>query len=173
MSLKQNPHQTVILVGSVSFSMYACGFSVPQMRQFCLFTYLPRSKWASSEEMVFFLPKSASSVSRLQAHFSSVVQAYTQAYSFGGRIKIIICQIRHVLSVTIHEVSISWKKTLDGGSYIFFKKCKRGTFVQVYSILTRVLIYSIHCFCLFEILQFNLLRVCVCTNYETFPVVTN
>ena len=30
------------------------GFSVPQMRQFCLFTYPPRSKWTSSEKMIFF-----------------------------------------------------------------------------------------------------------------------
>ena len=37
--------------------------------------------------------------------------------SFGGRIKLIICQIRPELSVTIHE--ISWKKTLDGGPYIY------------------------------------------------------
>ena len=48
----------------------------------------------------------------------SVVQAYTQTYSFGGRIKLIICQIRHELSVTIHEISTRWKKTLDGGPYI-------------------------------------------------------
>ena len=34
------------------------------------------------------------------AIFTKVVQAYTQAYSFGGRIKLIICQIRHELSVT-------------------------------------------------------------------------
>ena len=34
----------------------------------------------------------------------------TQPYSFGGRIKLIICQIRHELSVTIHEISTSWKK---------------------------------------------------------------
>ena len=33
----------------------------------------------------------------------SVVQAYTQPYSFGGRIKLIICQIKHELSVIIHE----------------------------------------------------------------------
>ena len=33
--------------------------------------------------------------------------------------KLIICQIRHELSVTIHEISTSWKKkTLDGGLYI-------------------------------------------------------
>ena len=29
-------------------------------------------------------------------------EAYTQSYSFGGRIKLIICQIRHELSVVIH-----------------------------------------------------------------------
>ena len=42
----------------------------------------------------------------------SVVQAYTQPYWFGGRIKLIICQIRHELSVTIHEISASWKKNV-------------------------------------------------------------
>ena len=49
----------------------------------------------------------------------SIVQVYTQPYSFGGRIKLIIYQIRHELSVTIHETSTSWrkKKTLDGGPY--------------------------------------------------------
>ena len=40
----------------------------------------------------------------------SVVQAYTQPYSFSGRIKLIICQIRHELSDTIHKISTSWKK---------------------------------------------------------------
>ena len=39
--------------------------------------------------------------------FPSVVQAYTQSYSFGGRIKLIICQIRHELSVTT-----SWEKNV-------------------------------------------------------------
>ena len=48
----------------------------------------------------FFLPKSASSVSRSQVHFPSVFQAYTQRYSFGGRIKLIIYQISYELSVT-------------------------------------------------------------------------
>ena len=35
----------------------------------------------------------------------SIVQAYTQPYSFGGRLKLITSQIRHELSVTIHEIS--------------------------------------------------------------------
>ena len=66
MPLDQNPHQTVTPF------VYAGGFSVPQMRQFCLFTYPKRSKWASSKKMIF-LGKSASSVSRSQAlHCSNV-----------------------------------------------------------------------------------------------------
>ena len=40
----------------------------------------------------------------------SVVQLYIQPSSFGGRIKLVICQIRHELSVTIYEISFSWKK---------------------------------------------------------------
>ena len=46
------------------------------------------------------------------AIFPKVVQAYTQPYSFGGRIKLIPCQIRHELSVTTHEISSSWKKNV-------------------------------------------------------------
>ena len=69
MLLDQNSHQTVTRFGCIGFSMYACGFSVPQMRQLCLFTYPPRSKRASSEKMLF-LAKSASSVSRSQAHLA-------------------------------------------------------------------------------------------------------
>ena len=71
MPVDQNPHQTVTRFGCVSFSMYACGYSVPQMWQFCFFTYPPISKWASSEKMIFFfLPKSASSVSRSKDHLA-------------------------------------------------------------------------------------------------------
>ena len=40
---------------------------------------------------------------------SPLSEAYTQPYKFGGRIKLIICQIRHEVSVTIHEISFSWK----------------------------------------------------------------
>ena len=54
MPLDQNSHQTVIRFGCIGFSIYACWFSVPIMRQFCLFTYPPRSKWVSSEKKIFF-----------------------------------------------------------------------------------------------------------------------
>ena len=46
--------QTVTRFGCFGFSLYACRFVVPQMRQFCFFTYPPRSKWASTEKMLFF-----------------------------------------------------------------------------------------------------------------------
>ena len=65
------------------------------------------------------------------AIFPSVVQAYTQPYSFGGRIKLIICQIRHELSVTIHEISPSWKNNARWRTLIFFFCCW----------------YTIHCCC--------------------------
>ena len=98
----------------VGFSIYACGFSVTQMRQFCLFIYPVRSKWVSSEKMIS-LPKSASSV--------TAVQAYTKPYSFGEMIKLIIWQIKHELSVTIHEISTSWKKHVGWRSlYILYEK---------------------------------------------------
>ena len=63
----------------------------------------------------FFLPKIGIFCKSIAGTLSV---EYTQPYSFGGRIKLIICQIRHERSVTIHEISTSWKKTLDGGSYI-------------------------------------------------------
>ena len=46
------------------------------------------------------------------ALFPKVVQAYTQTYLLGGRIKQISCQSGPELSVTIHKISTSW--TLDG-----------------------------------------------------------
>ena len=174
MSLDQNPHQTVTRFGCFEFPMYVCGFSVPQMVQFCLFTYPPRLKWASSEKMIFYMAsyqglskirlddvsemfncwerrsidvdgashtlsplqqysrvytlflafhalvyrwgcQFLSLFSHIQQHyhdfqsnvaiFPNIVQAYTQPYSFGGRIKLIICPIRPELNYIIHEIS--------------------------------------------------------------------
>ena len=118
--LDQNLHQTVTRLKCAGFSINAWRVSVPQMWQFCLFTYPPRSKWASSEKMIFFLLKSASSISRSVAIFLSIVRAYTQLDSFGGKIKLIICQIRHELSVTIHEISTNWKKVRWRTLYFFY-----------------------------------------------------
>ena len=88
MPLDKNPHQTVTRFGCVDFSIYACRFSVPQMLQFFFFTY-----------MIFF--------AKIGIFCKSIAgplsEAYTQSYSFDERIKLIIFQIRHELSVTIHE----------------------------------------------------------------------
>ena len=74
MPLDQNPHQTVTRFGCVAFSIYACGFSVPQMRKCSLFAYPPKSKRTSSEKMIFakiafFCKSIAGNISQL---FSSV-----------------------------------------------------------------------------------------------------
>ena len=84
-----------------------------------LFVYIP-----AKIEMSFIwkLPKLASPGSRSQAHFLAL---FKRIHLFDGRIKIIICQIKHALSVTIHEISTSCKKRLDGGSYILKKYLKR------------------------------------------------
>ena len=51
-----------------------------------LLVYIPpRSKWTSSENMSFFLPKSASSVSRLQAQLAALFKRiYNHIRSAGG-----------------------------------------------------------------------------------------
>ena len=113
-TMDQNPHQTVTRFGCVGFSKYACEIPVPQMRQFCLFTYPPRTQSFIWKYDFFF----AKIVKNNVTIFFSFVQAYTQPDSFGGRIKLIIYQIRYKLSVAIEEISTSWKKTLDVGSYI-------------------------------------------------------
>ena len=69
MPLDQNPHQTVTRFGWVGFSMYACWFSVPKCENFaCLYSRQDQSELHLKR--CFFLQKSASSVSRSQAHLA-------------------------------------------------------------------------------------------------------
>ena len=104
MPLDQNPHQPLVF-GASDFQSMRAGFLYPKCDNFaCLYTHqdqneLQLKRW-------FFYHDRQSNV----AIFPSVVQVYTQPYSFGGRIKLIICQIRPDISVTIHEISTSWKK---------------------------------------------------------------
>ena len=105
-----------LVLGALAFQCMRAGFQCPKMRQCCLITYPPRSKWASYEKTIFFAKISIFCKS-IAGPVPGVVQAYTQSYSFDGRIKLIVCQIRHELSVTIHEISTTGKKTLDGGPY--------------------------------------------------------
>ena len=127
MPLDQNPHQTVTHFGCVGFSMYACGFSCAKITM--SFT------WKDD----FFFATIGIFCKSIAGPLSSVVQAYTQPYSFGGKIKLIFCQIRHELSVTIHETSTSWKKKLDGGpntnqfTPIYIHYCSLQSFSQAYN----------------------------------------
>ena len=98
------------VLGASAFQCIRAGFLCPKCANFaCLHTRqdqneLHLKRW-------FFLPKSASFVSRSQSDFTALFKRI-QSYSFGGRIKLIICKIRHELSVTIHEISTSWKKNV-------------------------------------------------------------
>ena len=75
------------------------------VRVFCasnvtiLFVYI----LAKIKKMIFFA-KIGIFCKSIAGPLPSVVEAYTQPYSFGGRIKLIICEIRHEVSVTIHEI---------------------------------------------------------------------
>ena len=108
-----------LVLGASTFQCMRAGFLCPKCDNFaCLHTRQYKMGFIWKDDFLFFLPKSTSSVSRSQAHLAKHIEAYIQPYSFVGRIKQIICQIRHELSVTIHEIRTSWKKTLDGGPYI-------------------------------------------------------
>ena len=136
MALNQNSHQTVTSVW-VRRLFNVC------VRVFCvsnakiLIAYIPAMiKMSFIWKDDFFFAKIGIFRKSIAGALPSVVRAYTQPYLFDGRIKLIICQIRHV---TIHVISTSWKKkTLDGG-YLYF-------------ILMQCLIWTIHSeICVYEI----------------------
>ena len=109
--LDLNPHQTVTLFGCRwLFNVCVRVFCAPNAT--ILFVYIPaKIKMSFIRKDCFFFCRNRH---LLQAIFPSVIQAYTQPYdySFAGRIKLIICQIRHELSVTVHE-------TFDVGPNIY------------------------------------------------------
>ena len=105
MPLGQNPHQTVTNFGCVGFSMYACEFSVPQNATILLVYIHAEIKMSFIWKVNFFFAKIGIFCKSIAGPLPSVVQAYTQSYAFGGRIRLIISQIRHELSVTIHEIT--------------------------------------------------------------------
>ena len=119
-----------------------------------LLVYIPANiKMSFIWQDDFFLLKSFGS-----QIFPSVVQAYTQPYSLGGRINLIICQIRHELSVvTIHKISTSWKnKTLDGGPYI----------TLLWNYMADINFFVIHTFNFFFFFSFD-------TTTTTYKIILN
>ena len=116
MPLNQNPHQTVTHFGCLGFSMYACEFSVRA-----------KIKMSFIGKDDFFFAKIGIFCKSIAGPLPSVVQAYMQPYWFGERIKLIICQIRHELSITIHEISTSLiNKTLDPPPQYLFLSIKHS-----------------------------------------------
>ena len=126
-----------LVLGASAFQCMRAGFLCPKCDNFaCLHTRqdqneLHLKRWFFFTKIVIFCKSIYEIFAHILQHyhdfqsnvaiFSSVVQAYAIPYLFGGRIKLIIYQIRDELSVTIHEISISWKKTLDGGPNIITK----------------------------------------------------
>ena len=106
-----------LVFGASAFQCMHAGFLCRKCDNFACLHNRQYQNELHMKRLFFFLPKSVSSVSLSVAIFPSVVQAYTQPYSIGGRIKLIACQIRHELSVIIHEISTSWKKRLGCGPY--------------------------------------------------------
>ena len=87
------------------------------VRVFCapnatiLLVYIPaKIKMSLSWKDDFFFAKIGIFCKSIAGPVPRVDQACTQPYSFGGRIKLIICQIMRELSVTVDEISTSWKK---------------------------------------------------------------
>ena len=91
------------------FNVYVRVFCAPNAT--ILLVYIPAKIKMSFIWRNDFFSKFGIFCKSIAVPLPSVVQAYTQTYSFGERIKLIICQIRHKLSVTIHEISSSWKKS--------------------------------------------------------------
>ena len=115
------------------------------MRQFCLFTYPPRSKWALSEKMIFFLPKSASSVSRPQAHLPKrCLSVYTTI--FVRRKDKTNYRSNQTWAKCYHsQKRKSWKKkTLDSGPYIIWVQVEKDAIEATFmNILFFIIIYFI------------------------------
>ena len=110
--MDQNPHQTVSRFRRGGFSMYACGFSGPQMRQFCSFLYPSRSKWASSEKMIFFCQK---------RHLLYVDRRFTSQCFLSVFTTIFVRRkdkTNYLSNQTWAKCCYSRNQTLDGGAYI-------------------------------------------------------
>ena len=97
-----------LFLGASAFQSMSAGFLCVKCDNFaCLHTRQDRNKLHL--KIWFFFAKIDIFRKLIADPLPSVVQAYTQTYSFGGRITLIIYQIRHELSVTIHKISSSWK----------------------------------------------------------------
>ena len=96
----------------------ACMRIVCALNATILLVYIPaKIKMSFIWKNDFFFAKIVISCKSIAGQLPRVVQAYTQPYSLGGRIKLITCQIKHELSVTIRE-----KRTVRWWT-LYLKKC--------------------------------------------------
>ena len=114
----------------IVFGFSGFGLSMKMPVRFTFFTRL-RTYGADGTSL---LPKSVCNFAHILQHyhdfqsnfaiFPSVVQTYKQLNSFSGWMKLIICQIKYDLSVTIHEISTSWKKNRRWQTWYYFVQVK-------------------------------------------------
>ena len=96
-----------LVLGAPAFQCKRVGLLYPKYDKFaCLHTRQDQNELHLKKWIAKIFCKS------ICWNIPNFVQAFTQPYSFGERIKLIICQIRYELSVTIHEIGISWKKNV-------------------------------------------------------------
>ena len=97
-----------LVLGAPAFQCMLAGFLCPKCDNFvCLHSRQDQNEPHLKRR--FFFAKIGIFCKSTAGPLPSVIQEYTQPYSVGGRIKLIVCQIRHELSVAIHEISTYWE----------------------------------------------------------------
>ena len=108
-----------LVLGVSAFQCMRAGFLSPKCNNFaCLHT---RQDQNELHLKIHFFSKIGIFCKCVEGPLS---EAYTQLYSFGERIKLIICQIRHKLSVTLHEIKKFRWRTLY---FVYEAICKLYT----------------------------------------------
>ena len=103
-------HSSKILGFAHCFRLYTLQFIDEDASFFHFFhkiTNIRRWRCFSSSKIRKQFSQKFCNITMIFKVMSQYFPAYTQQYSFGSRIRLIICQIRHELSVIIHEISTS------------------------------------------------------------------
>ena len=123
-----------LVLGASALECMHAGFLCPKCDNFaCLHTRHDQSE-LQLKRWKIFLPKSASSVSRSQAHLAKCCSSVYLTIFVRRKEKLIICQIGHELSVTIH---CFWLFTLwfideDASFFHFFSQDNEHTELAVF-----------------------------------------
>ena len=123
-----------LVLGASSFQCTRAGFLCPKCDNFaCLHTRQDQNE-LYLKRWCFFFAKIGIFCKSIAGLLS---KAYTQPYSFGGGIKLIICQIRHELSFSIHEICSSWKKGFMADPIFYCKESINGQKTSMYLVINR------------------------------------